>query len=132
MPNNSYIRGTKLERDIVTLFKKQGYASWRSAGSHGFADVIVTRKAGDALDLMRPITTAEIDEVLAGWLPVHDPSQVLDPFLYGKVNRLRTGGEQRIHLTPATVWLMQLKTKKGKPGDRKRSGEKRRGRPENK
>lgn len=114
MANNSYIRGTKLERDIVTLFKDKGYASWRSAGSHGFADVIITRKAGDALDLMRPITLAEVDEVLAGWLPVHDPSQILDPFLYGKKKLLRSGGDQMIHLTPATVILMQMKTTKGK------------------
>lgn len=111
--NNSYKRGRALEWNIQKLFKDKGYAAMRTAGSHGFADVIITRKAGDALDLMRPITMAEVDEVLAGWMPVHDPKQVLDPFLYGKKKLLRNGGNQMIHLTPATVILMQMKTTKG-------------------
>lgn len=113
MPNNSYLRGRKLEWEIQKLFKDRGYSAMRTSGSHGFADVIITRKAGDALDLMRPITMGEVDEVLAGWLPVHDPKQILDPFLYGKIKRLRSGGTQTIHLTPATVVLMQMKTTKG-------------------
>ena len=46
-------------------------------------------------------------------MPVHDPKQVLDPFLYGKKKLLRNGGNQMIHLTPATVILMQMKTTKG-------------------
>jgi hypothetical protein len=91
----------------------------RTSGSHGFADVIITRKAGDALDLTRPITMTELDEVLAGWLPVHDPTQILDPFLFGKKKLLRNGGSQMIHLTPATVILMQMKTTKGKAKKKK-------------
>ena len=120
MPNNSYLRGRKLEWDIQRLFKDKGYSAMRTSGSHGFADVIITRKAGDALDLMRPITMAEVDEVLAGWMPVHDPNQVLDPFLYGKKKLLRNGGNQMIHLTPATVILMQMKTTKGTAKKKKR------------
>ena len=114
MPNNSYLRGRKLEWTIQKLFKDKGYSAMRTSGSHGFADVIITRKAGDALDLTRPITMTELDEVLADWLPVHDPTQILDPFLFGKIKRLRNGGSQMIHLTPATVILMQMKTTKGK------------------
>ncbi|MFN3075966.1 MAG: hypothetical protein ABT940_03610 [Alphaproteobacteria bacterium] len=110
MPNNSYLRGRRLEWAIQNLFKSHGYSAMRTSGSHGFADVIVTRKAGDATDLMRPITKAEIDEVLAGWLPVHNPNLILDPFLYGKIKPLRNGGTQMIHFTPATVILMQMKT----------------------
>ena len=111
--NPAYRRGRALEWQVQKLFKANGYSAMRTAGSHGVADVIITRKAGDALDLMRPITMAEVDEVLAGWLPVHDPKYVLDPFLYGKIRRLRNGGDQRIYLTPATVILMQMKTTKG-------------------
>ena len=110
MANNSYLRGRKLEWAIQHLFKAHGYTAMRTSGSHGFADVIVTRKAGDATDLTRPITKAELDEVLAGWLPVHDPKKILDPFLYGKVKHLRHGGTQMLHLVPATVWLLQMKT----------------------
>lgn len=113
MPNNSYLRGRKLEWDIQKLFKDKGYSAMRTSGSHGFADVIITRKVGDALDLMRPITMAEVDEVLAGWLPVHNRKMILDPFMFGKIKHLRNGGSQMIHLTPATVILMQMKTAKG-------------------
>lgn len=122
MPNNSYLRGRKLEWDIQKLFKDNGYSAMRTSGSHGFADVIITRKAGDALDLTRPIAIAEVDEVLDGWLPVHDPTQILDPFLFGRKKFLRNGGTQMIHLTPATVILMQMKTTKGRA---KKKGKKR-------
>ena len=114
MPNNSYLRGRRLEWEIQKLFKAAGYPAMRTSGSHGVADVIITRKAGDATDLTRPITKTEIDEVLAGWLPVHDPKLILDPFLFGKKKLLRNGGTQTIHFTPATVILMQMKTTKGK------------------
>ena len=111
--NPAYRRGRALEWNIQRLFKDKGYAAMRTAGSHGVADVIITRKAGDATDLTRPITKTEIDEVLAGWLPVHNPKLILDPFLFGKKKLLRNGGTQMIHFTPATVILMQMKTTKG-------------------
>jgi hypothetical protein len=101
---------------VARSFRKAGYDASCTSGA---ADVIITRKAGDATDLTRPITKTEIDEVLAGWLPVHDPKLILDPFLFGKKKLLRNGGTQTIHFTPATVILMQMKTTKGTAKKRK-------------
>ncbi len=120
--NPAYRRGRALEWQVQKLFKAHGYSAMRTAGSHGFADVIITRKAGDATDLARPITKTEIDEVLAGWLPVHDPKQILDPFLYGKVKHQPRGGKQVLHLAPAQCWVFQMKTEQPKKTGKKKGG----------
>lgn len=40
MPNKNYQRGVRLERAIIAALNEDGYVSLRTAGSHGFADVI--------------------------------------------------------------------------------------------
>lgn len=115
MPNNAYRRGRRFEWDVRKLFRKAGYVAIRSAGSHGVADLIVCRKPEDglALSMAKPITVQDMDEVLDGWLIVHDQDQILDPFLYGRRKFLARGGSQTIHMTPVQSWMLQLKSTKG-------------------
>ena len=40
----SYIQGTRLEYDLMKLFRDKGYYVDRSAGSHGLSDLIVITK----------------------------------------------------------------------------------------
>lgn len=40
MANANYQRGVRFERDIISETKSEGYETLRTAGSHGFADVI--------------------------------------------------------------------------------------------
>ena len=115
MSNPSYLRGRRLEWDVQKLFKEAGFACMRTAGSHGLADLVVVKHNPDVpLALSKPITYEDIDQVLDGWLPVYDPTKILDPFLYGKKKLLARGGAQMLHMTPAQCWLLQLKSQKGK------------------
>lgn len=38
--NKNYQRGTRFERIIIQTLEKLGYSTLRTAGSHGFADVV--------------------------------------------------------------------------------------------
>lgn len=38
--NKNYQRGTRFERIIIQTLEKIGYSTLRTAGSHGFADVV--------------------------------------------------------------------------------------------
>ena len=38
--NKNYQRGTRFERVIISSLEELGYATLRTAGSHGFADVV--------------------------------------------------------------------------------------------
>lgn len=38
--NSNYQRGTRFERTLLTLLEKDGYSTLRTAGSHGFADIV--------------------------------------------------------------------------------------------
>lgn len=40
MPNMSYLKGCRFEREIVEELRKNGYQSNRIAGSHGLWDVV--------------------------------------------------------------------------------------------
>lgn len=42
--NKNYQRGVRLERFIISELSEQGYSTLRTAGSHGFADVIAINK----------------------------------------------------------------------------------------
>ena len=44
MSNPNYIRGVKLEREVVQIFKDAGYVAQRTAGSHSEFDVIAWKK----------------------------------------------------------------------------------------
>jgi Holliday junction resolvase len=41
--NKNYIRGRKLEYDVMKIFEKANYYVFRNAGSHGVADVIAIK-----------------------------------------------------------------------------------------
>ena len=43
-PRTNYQRGADKERRILNLFKKNGFISFRSAGSHSIIDVIAINK----------------------------------------------------------------------------------------
>jgi len=40
MPNSNYERGVRFERERKAAWEEQGYVCLRTAGSHGFADLI--------------------------------------------------------------------------------------------
>ena len=44
MSNANYIKGVKLEREVVKIFKDAGWIAFRSAGSHSPFDVILTKE----------------------------------------------------------------------------------------
>jgi hypothetical protein len=44
MTNKNYKKGRKKEYKIKKLLEKEGYIVLRSAGSHGFADLVAVRK----------------------------------------------------------------------------------------
>ena len=43
--NKNYIRGVRLEREVVNIFKKAGYGATRTAGSHSPFDVIIWKES---------------------------------------------------------------------------------------
>jgi len=43
MPNRNYLKGVKVEREIVNAFRKAGWNATRTAGSHSPVDVIAWR-----------------------------------------------------------------------------------------
>lgn len=42
--NKNYQRGTRFERIIIQTVEKLGYSTLRTAGSHGFADVVAVNR----------------------------------------------------------------------------------------
>ncbi len=44
MSNKNYIKGVRLEREVVNLFKAHGYIAMRTAGSHSPFDVILIKE----------------------------------------------------------------------------------------
>lgn len=57
MPNNSYLRSTRRERELVNHFRSLGYAACRSAGSHSPWDVWAWHKERKSLVLIQVKTT---------------------------------------------------------------------------
>ena len=45
--NKNYQKGVRLEREIVKIFKENGYEAIRTAGSHSSFDVILIKKTKD-------------------------------------------------------------------------------------
>ena len=45
MSNANYIKGVKLERDVVDMFKENGWNAQRTAGSHSPFDVIIWKES---------------------------------------------------------------------------------------
>ena len=43
MPNKNYERGVRLEREVVDIFKQNGWDAVRTAGSHSPFDVVLTK-----------------------------------------------------------------------------------------
>jgi len=46
MPNANYIRGRNKEYRLKKKYEKKGYIVLRTAGSHGFADLIAIKNLG--------------------------------------------------------------------------------------
>jgi hypothetical protein len=80
VPNASYLRGVRLERELVNLGRAHGWIAYRSAGSHSCIDVTWLR-AKDKL----PGTAMEGVELIrsSGWYAEPSTSIIPDPFLYG-------------------------------------------------
>tara|TARA_Y100000310_G_scaffold72973_1_gene69135 strand:+ start:388 stop:585 length:198 start_codon:yes stop_codon:yes gene_type:complete len=43
VPNKNYLRGVRLEREVVNLFKENGWEAVRTAGSHSPYDVVLIK-----------------------------------------------------------------------------------------
>lgn len=41
---NNYRKGVKLERDVIKIFKENGFTAFRSAGSHSPFDVVLVKQ----------------------------------------------------------------------------------------
>ena len=44
MSNNNYKRGAAFERRVMAMCEKAGYTTFRTAGSHGIADIIAIKR----------------------------------------------------------------------------------------
>jgi hypothetical protein len=67
MANKQYQKGVRLEREIVKLIKAGGGQATRTAGSHGWCDVVgkFTYKTGSSVDTILPGFNAQ-GEYVAG------------------------------------------------------------------
>ena len=45
--NKNYQRGVRLEREVVNIFKANGYIAQRTAGSHSPYDVVLIKESSD-------------------------------------------------------------------------------------
>jgi hypothetical protein len=80
MPNNSYLRGVRLERELVNLGRAHGWIAYRSAGSHSCIDVTLVREKdglhGTVMEGVELIRTS-------GWFAEPSLDKVPDLFQYG-------------------------------------------------
>jgi len=40
----NYVKGVRLERDVIRIFKENGYTAFRTAGSHSPFDVVLVKQ----------------------------------------------------------------------------------------
>jgi hypothetical protein len=80
MSNPHYLRGVRLERELVNLGRAHNWIAFRSAGSHSCVDCVWMREkyklpgtAMEGLELLR----------MNNWLPEPDSRLVPEPFLFG-------------------------------------------------
>jgi hypothetical protein len=80
VPNPAYLRGVRLERELVNLGRQHGWIAYRSAGSHSCIDVTWVREKdklpGTAMEGVELIRTS-------GWFAEPKTTMIPDPFLYG-------------------------------------------------
>lgn len=74
MPNNSYLRSTAKEREIVNKAREAGLISLRSAGSHSPIDVVVVDMLNKCIDLVQvkvklgcSVPVIKNEQVTTGW-----------------------------------------------------------------
>lgn len=51
MPNKGYIKGSNLEYEVIEFLEAREYQCYRSAGSHGMADVTAFNRHNNDLDV---------------------------------------------------------------------------------
>lgn len=64
MPNPNYESGRRFEYEMMKLWKSQGSIVLRTAGSHGFADLIRVSKDGGYTDFVQLKVVSEEAEAL--------------------------------------------------------------------
>lgn len=71
MPNKNYLRGRRFEWEVKKQLEQSGYSVMRTAGSHGFADIIAIRHANGQTHIrfiqckvVKRITTAICNKLL--------------------------------------------------------------------
>jgi hypothetical protein len=114
MPNNSYLRGRRLEWLFCKMGKDHGWQTSRTAGSHGFFDVVWWRPAGKGT-VMEGIEQIHNE----GWVPEPHLNNVPDPWMYSYFRYTRGLNKQWIYALPiadgySQCILFQMKTKLGK------------------
>jgi hypothetical protein len=114
VPNVSYLRGRRLEWYFCKLGRDLGWQTSRTAGSHGFFDVVWWRMKGVG-SVMEGFEQIHSE----GWLPEPDLSKVPDPWMYSYYRLTRGINKQWIWCLPiadhySQAILFQMKTKLGK------------------
>lgn len=124
MPNNSYLRGRRLEYALCKLGRDHGWSVIRASGSHGFADVIWHRET-DRSDKVCG-TFMEGLELLRtnGWFAEPHIAKAPDPFLYGFYRYTKGTNKHWIWVLPVDdgmnqVLFIQAKTRLGKKKGKK-------------
>jgi hypothetical protein len=119
MGNPHYLRGVRLERELVNLGRAHGWIAYRSAGSHSCIDVTWFREraVGSAFNGVELIRTS-------GWFAEPSTAIVPDPFLYGFYRFTKGLNKHWIWVRAVDdgmthVILIQCKTKLGKKKGKK-------------
>src|SRR3990167_3652481 len=74
--NSNYRRGRAAEYELMGLLKKEGYSVLRTAGSHGFADIVAYTDNQTPVRLIQVKSTkskATRDALFMGWAPKTTP-----------------------------------------------------------
>jgi hypothetical protein len=125
MPNNSYLRGVRLERELVNLGRAHGWIAYRSAGSHSCIDVTWVREKVHGHEAIIGTAMEGVELIRSsGWLAEPSTSIVPDPFLYGFYRFTKGLNKHWIWVRAVDdgmthVILIQCKTKLGKKKGRK-------------
>ena len=122
MPNAAYLRGRRLEWYFCKLGKDLGWHTARTAGSHGFFDVVWWRPTGLGTVLQG---FEQLTQAGQGWCPEPDLSKLPGPWMYSYFRFTKGINKQWVYALPiadgySQCILWQMKTKLGKKGKGKR------------
>ena len=116
MPNKQYQRGVRLERYLVGLGRQHGWEATRTAGSHGFCDVLWWRMTG-----LGPVNQGFEQLQQEGWCPRPTVSDLPGDWMYAfwRYTSARNLDKQEVWAIPiadgySQTILWQAKTRKNR------------------